>query len=289
MYSHPALHNFSDNGDSIPFKILPLELSGNYDNTVPHRHNYFEIFFFTQGGGTHFIDFNNYKISSNSIHFVLPGQIHCVRREKGSFGSVILFSSDFYHLHFKMNDILSEFYFSKNTPVISLTDLEFSAYLPLLDALGTEYTSSDPLKENIICSYLNIILVNCKRKLEDTPGNSSLENSTYHDIFRKFRILIENHYMELHLPSDYANLLNITEKHLNEISRQISGQTASTPIHERIILEVKRLLFHSDISFKEIGYALHFEDPSYFSRFFKRFAGTTPSEFRIEIRKKYQI
>jgi AraC family transcriptional regulator, transcriptional activator of pobA len=289
MYSHPALHNFSDNGDSIPFKILPLELSGTYDNTVPHRHNYFEIFFFAQGGGNHFIDFNSYKIYSNSIHFVLPGQIHCVRREKGSFGSVILFSSDFYHLHFKINDILSEFYFSKNTPVLSLSGPEFSAYRPLLDALSTEYNSKSALKENIICSYLNIILVNCKRKLEDTPGASSPDDSTYHDIFRKFRIFIEKHYIELHLPSDYSALLNLSEKHLNEISRQISDQTASALIQERIILEAKRLLFHSDLSFKEIGYTLHFEDASYFSRFFKRLTGSTPSEFRIEIRKKYQL
>ncbi len=59
-------------------------------------------------------------------------------------------------------------------------------------------------------------------------------------------------------------------------------------IHQRLILEAKRLLLHSTISAKEVAYSLNFNDPSYFSRFFKTNTGFSPEGFRKEIRKKYQ-
>ncbi|MDQ3073080.1 MAG: AraC family ligand binding domain-containing protein, partial [Bacteroidota bacterium] len=77
-------HNFSaDDESSVPFKIVPIEKNAPYDTSVPHRHNYYEVFFFTQGGGTHFIDFRHYPIVPNSIHIVSPGQVHKVQREEG--------------------------------------------------------------------------------------------------------------------------------------------------------------------------------------------------------------
>jgi AraC-like DNA-binding protein len=58
------------------------------------------------------------------------------------------------------------------------------------------------------------------------------------------------------------------------------GKTVTDMIQERIVMEAKRLLFHSDLSVKEIGYSLGFEDAAYFNRAFKKKAGTTPLEFR---------
>ena len=64
-----------------------------YDFTEPHRHDYFEFFFFLSGGGTHYIDFIAFDIHPNSVHIVAPGQVHQMKRELDSEGHVVLFYS----------------------------------------------------------------------------------------------------------------------------------------------------------------------------------------------------
>ena len=97
--------------------------------------------------------------------------------------------------------------------------------------------------------------------------------------------LLNEKYDSLHQVADYASLLHVTPGHLNDTLRLQTGRTATTLIHERIILEAKRALFHTPLSIKEIGYSLGFDDPAYFHRFFKRLTGTTPLDFRNAIRE----
>ncbi|MDQ3073368.1 MAG: helix-turn-helix transcriptional regulator [Bacteroidota bacterium] len=98
---------------------------------------------------------------------------------------------------------------------------------------------------------------------------------------------MESDFTRQQKPVTYAEHLGISEKHLNELSKTYTGKKISEVIHERLMLEAKRLLLHSALSVKEIGYFLSFEDPSYFTRFFKRKAGKSPARFRNEIRKAY--
>ena len=78
---------------------------------------------------------------------------------------------------------------------------------------------------------------------------------------------------------DYAQALKLTEKQLNEITRQRSGETAASLIYKQVILEAKRLL-NMGISAKEAAYELNFIDPAHFSKFFKAQTGLSPSEFK---------
>src|ERR1043165_2430378 len=92
------IHDFSrDSDDSVAFRFISLGASSHYDFSQPHRHNYYEIFFFEEGGGTHFIDFTEYPITDHAIHFVSPGQVHKLMRSGNAHGSIVLFSRDFFH------------------------------------------------------------------------------------------------------------------------------------------------------------------------------------------------
>jgi len=82
-------------------------------------------------------------------------------------------------------------------------------------------------------------------------------------------------------------MLNISAGHLSEVVKEQSGKPAIAHIHERLILETKRLLFHTDQSVKEIAFRLGFEEASYFNRFFKRIVGDTPLTYRNTIREMY--
>lgn len=67
--------------EEIPFKIEELEANAGYNPTAPHKHNYYEIFFFCKSGGRHMVDFHEMEIVANQLHILSPGQVHYMHRE----------------------------------------------------------------------------------------------------------------------------------------------------------------------------------------------------------------
>jgi AraC family transcriptional activator of pobA len=284
------LHDFTrDDHRSIPFRVMPLEYREEYDTSVPHRHNYYEIFLFEEGGGYHDIDFHGFEIAGRSVHFVSPGQVHLVRRELNTRGAVIFFSRDFYYLNLQNKNILFELPFLNNNSARPILNLESSDFQPLLDLshkMADEFASKHDFREELIRSYLNIFLIESRRLFSESRPHMEGSHAA---VFRQFRILLEENFARLHQVQDYARLIPITEKQLNEVCKRSTGKTASELIHERIILEAKRLLTHSALNNKEVAHFLNFDDPSHFSKFFKRKTGETPSGFRKSIRERYAI
>jgi AraC family transcriptional activator of pobA len=99
-------------------------------------------------------------------------------------------------------------------------------------------------------------------------------------ITRSFKRLLENDYATSKKPADYAGKLNISPAYLNECIKNTTGYTVSQHLQQRVILEAKRLLFHSDRSVQEISVALGYDDYAYFSRLFTKVTGLTALAFR---------
>ena len=97
---------------------------------------------------------------------------------------------------------------------------------------------------------------------------------------RTFLQLIDKHYTSIRLPKEYADLLYITPNHLNALCHEMLGKSAGDIIRERVILEAKRLLTSADLRISQISDELNFKDNSYFNRFFKKYVGMTPDDFR---------
>ena len=101
------------------------------------------------------------------------------------------------------------------------------------------------------------------------------------EIFTKsFKQLLEKNYCTLKRPGQYAEKLNISTSYLNECIKSSSGYSVSQHIQERIILEAKRLLYHTNKSVKEIAFELGYEDYPYFTRLFAKATGTSALTFR---------
>lgn len=276
------IHDFSrDTKDSVPFKYVPLGALTEYDFSAPHRHNYYEIFFFSEGGGEHLVDFNKHPIKSNCIHFISPGQIHCLRRQAGSHGSIILFSRDFFHWGSEGNGTLFNFPFLNNGayPVLEISKDQYNEFMPLLSQIANESAKDVEVFAEILRSYLKVVLLKCLQLFEEKYPDHKLKQGS---VFNKLRELVEKEYRSNRQPSYYANQLNVTEKKLNEVCKANSGVSVGDYIKDRVLLEAKRLLHNTEHNIKEIAYFLGFEDPSYFNRFFKVNTGTTAGDFRKE-------
>ncbi|SFU52617.1 AraC-type DNA-binding protein [Pustulibacterium marinum] len=95
-----------------------------------------------------------------------------------------------------------------------------------------------------------------------------------------FLNLMEQHYKTHQNATYYANRLNISEKRLNQILKEKLGKTAKQIIQQRLLTEIKRMLQTDELTVKEIAFQLHFQSLSNFTRFFKRHAGITPSDYK---------
>jgi AraC family transcriptional activator of pobA len=274
------IHDFSkDDRDSVPFRFIPLNAGSEYDTREPHRHNYYEIFFFDQGGGTHTIDFEAIPIQEKSIHFVSPGQVHLLKREKNAFGHIILFSRDFYHMTIAGSS-LHDFPFLNNSyvqAVLNLSDADHAQFTALLGILDNEVKQNKDTNKVILGHYLQIILLKC---MDLFKGKTSIHAEKSGNTFQKIRALVEEHYRRERQPTFFASQLNMTEKKLNETCKEFTGASISDFIKSRVLLEAKRLLVNSEYSIKEIAFFLGFEDPSYFNRFFRVNTGLTAGDFR---------
>lgn len=103
----------------------------------------------------------------------------------------------------------------------------------------------------------------------------------------KFNALLENYnkenkISEIGLPSVafMAEKLNVSSRYLSDLLKQETGKTAIELIHLHLISEAKNMLNDGSLNISEISFALGFENPTYFSRLFKKQVGMTPNEFR---------
>jgi AraC family transcriptional regulator, transcriptional activator of pobA len=286
----PSYDLYKTIDDTFGFEFCKLEEAYNpYDATLPHRHNYYEVLFFKNSGGMHELDFTSYKIKSNSLHFISPEQVHLLRRDKHVSGYVLSFSKDFCYAEKGGTSFIDDFPFFNNpyaAPIISLGAADEKSISDLIGKIKEEYFSEASEKANVLSAYLTVLLVTAKRLYKPQSVSGTVMPSRS-ELTRRFKQSVENNFMKVKSVNDYSKMLNITSGHLNDTVHHDTGRTASEIIHERIILEAKRLLYRSEKSVKEIAYSLGYDDPSYFVKFFKSHADETPENFRRQIREKY--
>jgi AraC family transcriptional activator of pobA len=101
-----------------------------------------------------------------------------------------------------------------------------------------------------------------------------------HTLFPRFLLLVEQHFLE-HWPlQNYASRLGLSIPRLNRLVRAEKSCNALEVIHERLTREACRRLIYIAVPTSSLAVELGFEDPAYFSRFFKRRTGHSPQQYR---------
>lgn len=155
-------------------------------------------------------------------------------------------------------------------------DLQFLEHT--VTQLAVEYRRNEPGKQQLLEYLLFSLLVKLGRHLLAIPDQRSGDH--YVRRYQKLCELIEKYYRH-HKPCQfYADQLCTTPIGLNRACKAMSGKSVGDLIQDRVALEAQRLLIYSSAPISLIAYELGFADPAYFSRFFKRRVGATPSTFR---------
>jgi AraC-like DNA-binding protein len=273
-----GIHDICTAPHQEAFTVFRYEEQADDNLLLPHKHDFFMLLLITGGGGTHTIDFTTHETGAAQVHFLAPGQAHSWVFRPGTTGYQLLFDPGFLP-----GAAPWPFYSFSAQPVLAIQKAQQQKLVAELDALLEEYHQTDRLAPRLLQSRLLTLLTLLERYY--TAAYPEYNPSPIRQTATRFLALLERHYKENATAEFYAAQLNITPQYLNSICKKETGVTAGDCIRRRLLLEAKRLLTFSDLDVKEIAYGLGFSDTSYFSRFFRRYAGMAPMEFRQEIQK----
>lgn len=249
-----------------------------------HRHAFYHLVLFTKGSGTHTIDFNQFKVKPFEIYFMIPGQVHSWSFEGETDGYIINFSDTIFRSFLLNSNYLERFQFFSGISEDSVCELPDGIHgklIQLFEEILAAGSGKEMQMDMVRLLLLQLFIV------VDTSCKSNNKNSIPQQkqiLLRNFRRLIDQHYLSIKLPKEFADLLYVTPNHLNALCQDLLGKTAGELIRDRVLLEAKRLLTNADMTIAEIAFNLNFQDNSYFNRFFKKYVGLTPDEFRKQIK-----
>jgi len=251
--------------------------------TVPHCHDFFEVIWVRQGSGRVQSDLRNFRVAPHTLFFTSPGQVHSWQLKGGAIGQIASFSAEFFAASSENPGFLSRlpfFYARTVDPILQLDAAEsrrIEAVFRQLRAVADEPATG---RDDLVRAYLTILLTLSRQFCARQASRSDASQPLTDLISRRFLLTLEENFSRLVQAGEYAKILGISRTHLNAHLQRELGRTASQIIHERIVLEAKRLLAHTNLTVAQIAHRLHFQDPSYFGRFFRRGSQQTPGEYR---------
>ena len=257
------------------------------DLHFPHKHSFFHLVYFSEGTGSHSIDFINFPVERGQIYFMVPGQVHTWNFKNEPNGFIVNFSEQYINSLIANPRYLDQFTFFSgiaNEQVVTIPAEAQPQIVQILETITREGNSKEELKDDMARTGLIQLFIQVSRYTKRDNGNQ--QNNYNSLLLRNFQKLIDQHYKEKKLTKDYAAMLYVTPNHLNALSKDVSGQSAGELIRDRVILEAKRLLVNAQMTVSEIALELDFIDNSYFSKFFKKYVGATPEVFRKQMIKK---
>jgi AraC family transcriptional regulator, transcriptional activator of pobA len=256
-------------------ELFPLE---NYtDLQKPRRIRKYVLIWCSSGTVTMIVDQGEFTLTVNSVITITSGQVHHITKSKAAKGYVLEFTYDFFcktdndielifhnslFCHFAMNEVIN---------------------LKKRKAIGEELQKLESeLKEKpyqyliSVHSRIELMLVEINRCKIEQGCEIWKPDAT----FLKFLEMIRGNFSKNLTVKQIAAELATTESKLNELAKLHTGRTAQNVMHGLIASEAKRLFAYEKLSVKEVAYELGFNDPFYFSNFFKKQTRQSPKAFK---------
>lgn len=239
-----------------------------------HRINFFALIWFCETKGQHFIDFEPLPVEKDKIYLIGSSQIHSIPSDDLPKANTIVFSNSFFELIEEPH--LRQLFLPFNNQGIQIPAEMVASLKALFDLIKLESEGeADPV---LLLKYFTAFMMHLHRFSHQSQSDGVVDDKR---ILRLFQLL-SLFYKEKRDVGFYAAEVGLTGKRINEILRKKMGTTVSQLIYHLLLIEAKRALFHNQLSVKEIAYDLGFSEQSYFARFFKKYTGLSPEQFRSQ-------
>lgn len=245
-------------------------------------HSYM-ILWMKEGIASVSIDFNTFTTPQNSIWFITPGKKVVLDFDSKPGGWIIKFSKSFFNSQIRENLIIKDvdlFTSFGQIPKIILSPKIGDRVHSIAEMIDEMIGSQIPNRDHAIISLLKTLLIYCDSKCNIRITHEN--NTGKIQIVTTFKDLVNKNYRSIHQVSDYAVMMNISSKYLNQVVKEVLSVTAKSIIQEQLTIHARRELKFSNNSIKEIAFDLGFTEPFYFSTYFKKQVGCSPTEYRLQ-------
>ncbi|MCV6637259.1 AraC family transcriptional regulator [Candidatus Albibeggiatoa sp. nov. NOAA] len=256
------------------FDVELLDINCKPQTPVPHRHEYFEIFWVLSGEGSQSIDFVKYPMTRRQMYLITPGQVHELHHLPDKLFA-ISFNAEFIDTQ---NQLPIDRLFLQNRskqPYVWIDEQGEKELGDLISIIARELHSANADKElmsTLLVGFLRYVM----RYLDDNESVPSAADMRMVKLLK----LIDADFSLRKDTGYYSEKLSMTNKRLNELTRQQFSRTVTQLIHDKVIVEARRELAFTNKTIKTIAIELGYKDTSYFCRFFKRLSGQSPQSFR---------
>lgn len=272
---------------TTPFKVFSVDVAEAEkiaaDKNEPHAHEFEELHIGLKGSVEHFIDFKTTQLTAPFVVFVTRGKVHRIKPAPlhGQCDiRVIRFKSEF------IPETIFQLYahFHDHANIQMESNYCFDRLAIICDVIQKEMALPDPEYGTVrhLLTALFTMIVNERRRVIEADDPLFQNQSV---TFRNFLNILEENFRRPESVDFYAEKLFMSSRNLNQICKNILQQSVFELIETRKLIEAKNLLITTDKTIAEIGYELGYNDKAYFTNVFKKKAGQTPSDFRMEMQR----
>ncbi|ASK29981.1 hypothetical protein CEY12_07610 [Chryseobacterium sp. T16E-39] len=272
-YSPISVHHRQLEGFGI--KLMPLSVLSEKETGI-HRDDHYMFILQQSGIFTLEVDFNTIELEGAFLGFVAPGQIHQYIHQKDLEGWFLFVDTNAIPAHYR--EVLETYQWIRQSVSVNEKDVVFDIPIILEKVEGNDGLHSVSVKQSLVESVIGMMASQIM-KFQVSEHTSTGQKYT---ITRQFKKLVKENFKKSKQVQQYAQALVITPLYLNEAIKEVTGYPASFWIQQEILLEARRLLFYTKMSVKQIANELGYDDPIYFSRFFKKGTGMTALQFKAK-------
>lgn len=237
---------------------------------TPLRPEFHSVYLGTRGRATLIVDFTPVPIAVGRATIVARGRVEQFAASSGADASILVFSPEF------LTDSLRLLTPTWEQPTVELDAGDRRDIGVLVDQLAAEQARPlDAIQPALLRSLLHAILLRLERRVP--PGATSTPE------LERFFTILERDCQTTRSVEHYARAAGISARRLGELLHASTGRSTKQVIDERVLLEQKRLLAHTQISVKELAERTGFAEPSNLVKFFRHHTGTTPLAFRRKL------
>ena len=252
--------------------------------STSYRTAFYNLIYITEGKCIHEIDFLDYTVNADELLLISRNRVHKYSEFDHVEGYLIMFTEGFLceFLSNQSTEVKDLFKLSYLNPHINNLDIYAPILKKLLKVIIDLYESNGVFIDNKVIastfkSFVQLVL------------NSSLSEGTSkykkNELFVQFTELVEEQINTEKTVEGYAQMMHVSKKTVNLMTRKAVDMSAKQYISQQLILKIRLKLSFEQKSINEIADLLGFTEPSNMTRFFKKNTGVSPSDFRSMVRR----
>ncbi len=269
-------------GPMLHVETIEARSARHHWKIEPHLHQMLhQMIFVARGRGISQAESARRQFRPPALMLMPAGSVHGFEFEPGTTGYVASISLALQSELARREPDIGALFLAPATLEFTAKALRTTDLAQSFRMLAREFARSSTGHALALQGWLEVLLANVLRLAQQRMSATDPLVSQHRRLLGRFSELIESRYRNDEPLATYSAALNVSDSRLRTACLAVTGQTPIQLVHGRILLEAKRQLLYTDKPVRAIAYALGFEDPAYFSRFFSRHVRLSPRAFRV--------